>query len=316
MEGADAAIARLADTGALVLLYHAAFERPPQSMEHGLHNVRPGVIRAQVERLARRFRFVDVDFLANAPDPRGLAAVTFDDGYRCVFDNALPVLEDLGVPVTVYLNGSRFEGEAFWRDKVRFVENRGWVPEFEAFAGGEIRRQEGRRFYRYSKSPRVNSRRIDELLDRFLEHRGVSRDLPRLCVDDIDDLPGGDLVSYGNHGHRHYVLSSLTPEEQENEIARTQALLDRIAPRRTSRLFSVPFGAADDINAATAAALRARGYEVVLMSRNRAHGPPAEVHGIGAVERFMPRDDEFVFGLEALLDVRGVISLKKNSPIG
>src|SRR6476620_5774425 len=34
---------------------------------------------------------------------QGLVALTFDDGYRGVFESALPVLRDLGLPATVFV---------------------------------------------------------------------------------------------------------------------------------------------------------------------------------------------------------------------
>ncbi|MCZ7596508.1 MAG: polysaccharide deacetylase family protein [Gammaproteobacteria bacterium] len=136
---ATAAGAALAKDCGLVMLYHAVFERPPDALAGGLHNVRPSALRAQLEAVGRHFEFVDADTIAALPDPRGHAAVTFDDGYRSVFDSALPVLESLGIPFTVYLNGAAFDGAAFWRDKVRLVQAMGWVSEFESFMRGSCR---------------------------------------------------------------------------------------------------------------------------------------------------------------------------------
>lgn len=285
----DAELESLAAGGGLVLLYHAAFEAPPAVMASGLHNVRPTVIDAQLRHLSRHFDFVDVDSFAGMSDPRGHAAVTFDDGYRSVFEYALPVFESLGIPFTVYLNGTNFEGGGFWRDKVRFIGNMGWISEFESFMRG-IAVPAGQRFYRYTKLPEVNSRTMDAELDRFLEFKGATDRLPRLCVSDRGELPRHPLVSYGNHGHHHYVLSSLDPDDQVAEIERTRDLLETLEGRRISRLFSIPFGEARDVDRAACEALHTAGYHTMLMSRNRIQRCVSEMHGISVVERFMPKD--------------------------
>ena len=44
--------------------------------------------------------------LRRGRDVRGLAAITFDDGYHGVFARALPLLDSLGVPATVFIVGA------------------------------------------------------------------------------------------------------------------------------------------------------------------------------------------------------------------
>ncbi len=282
------ALETLAAERGLVLLYHATFERVPESLSGDLHNVPPTALAAQLEYLGRFFRFVDVDTLAAAEDRRGLAAVTFDDGYRCVIDEALPVFERLGIPLTIYLNGAAFCGRIFWRDKVRLLGVRNWVAEFERSMRG-IRPVPGRRFYRYSKMPLNNSARVDAELDRFLADRLAPGDLPAYWIDQLEDLPRHALVRYGNHGFHHYVMSSLDPGEQDREIGAGRRLLERLPAARRSGLFSLPFGDVGDFDAVTTRALRGHGYRRLLLSRGRLVGAPCAVHGIEVVERFMPR---------------------------
>jgi peptidoglycan/xylan/chitin deacetylase (PgdA/CDA1 family) len=82
----------------LVLCYHAVSE----SWESELA-VTPAQLDEQVGGLlARGYR--PATFLEAATGPRAplTLAVTFDDAYRSVFDLALPVLDRLGVPGSVY----------------------------------------------------------------------------------------------------------------------------------------------------------------------------------------------------------------------
>lgn len=72
-------------------------------------NVTPQRLRTQLsELLARGYvawplrRTLEV-CMTNKPVPRNVFVVTFDDGYQCVHQHALPVLQELSVPATVFL---------------------------------------------------------------------------------------------------------------------------------------------------------------------------------------------------------------------
>src|SRR5207245_14546 len=74
-------------------------------------------------RLAQAFRFVPLgDLLARhraGRSIRGLAAISFDDGYRGVLRHALPVLRQLGLPATVFVvAGALARTEPFWWDRL------------------------------------------------------------------------------------------------------------------------------------------------------------------------------------------------------
>jgi peptidoglycan/xylan/chitin deacetylase (PgdA/CDA1 family) len=75
----------------------------------------------QMGWLARHYQVVPLHELverlhANRP-LRGLAALTFDDGYAGVFEHAWPLLLDLGLPATVFIVADAPDaGAAFWWD--------------------------------------------------------------------------------------------------------------------------------------------------------------------------------------------------------
>ena len=94
----------------LVLGYHRVVEH----FDPKRHQTMPGMLvsRPMLERhldtLARRYRFVSVDELGEMleegrPADRPLAAVTFDDGYRDVYENAVPLLVRKGIPAAMFV---------------------------------------------------------------------------------------------------------------------------------------------------------------------------------------------------------------------
>jgi peptidoglycan/xylan/chitin deacetylase (PgdA/CDA1 family) len=83
----------------LILCYHAISETWPSGL-----GVKPEALREQIgDLLSRGYRgetFRDAVF-GDTPGP--VFAVTFDDGAMSVHDLALPIMEELGVPATVFL---------------------------------------------------------------------------------------------------------------------------------------------------------------------------------------------------------------------
>ncbi|MGB9965896.1 polysaccharide deacetylase family protein [Halobacterium hubeiense] len=89
---------RLTPTGNLILMYH--------SVGHAYGNpdgpITSRRLRDDLAYFDDRFRFVDLpDVLEAGDEPR--LAVTFDDGYHDFCTDALPVLESLDVPATLFV---------------------------------------------------------------------------------------------------------------------------------------------------------------------------------------------------------------------
>jgi peptidoglycan/xylan/chitin deacetylase (PgdA/CDA1 family) len=268
-----------------VLLYHSIAPKVDAWLEQGLDNVPPDFLYRQLSSLKRRFRVVDLEELASMKNRSGHAAVTFDDAYRNVTEWALPVLESLGVPATIFVNTSTLEGKVFWRDKIRYVINKGLSEDFLSYARG-IRRVEGVPFYKYTKMPCNNSKALDQELDGFFRERGIELEVGNLCVSSPSDLLNHPLLRYGNHGHSHYVMSSISEAEQREEIFKAKGILAGIDVRK-SRLFSLPFGGREDYDDSTLSLLAEAGYEGMLLSRG-ALTPATAPSGFLLLERFMP----------------------------
>lgn len=89
---------------AAILCYHHVADPPPGAPVRGLY-CRPRQFAGQVAWMARRgARFATLRDLARAASLRDGAAVvlTFDDGYRDVFEEAFPVLEAHRAPAVVF----------------------------------------------------------------------------------------------------------------------------------------------------------------------------------------------------------------------
>ena len=116
------AIARRLSSGGVILCYHniIAGTEAEASDSLGLH-MPLATFSKQMRWLASTYQTVPlkelVSRVSNGGSLRGVAAVTFDDGYAGVFENAWPVLRDLGIPATVFVVAEApGRDQRFWWD--------------------------------------------------------------------------------------------------------------------------------------------------------------------------------------------------------
>lgn len=78
--------------------------------------------RWQMRLLARCFNVLPLHAALAALDagtlPPRAVAITFDDGYRSVHDLALPVLQELGLPATVFVTSGYIGKGNMWNDRI------------------------------------------------------------------------------------------------------------------------------------------------------------------------------------------------------
>jgi peptidoglycan/xylan/chitin deacetylase (PgdA/CDA1 family) len=83
-----------------ILAYHMVDRRFDASITHVL----PRQFARQMEcALNLGFHFFTLHELLQAPDDAKNLALTFDDGFRSVYENAWPILKALGIPATVFM---------------------------------------------------------------------------------------------------------------------------------------------------------------------------------------------------------------------
>ena len=269
-----------------VLTYHACFKQCPCDVA-AVDNIEPDRLYEHLSALKKHFRFVPVDELLVADHPKGIAAVTFDDGYKSVIDEGLSVLVALDIPCTIFMNIAALQGRIFWRHKVQYIVTHGLEKECEA-AMRSPRKVPGLDFYRYLKHPSNHSKRVEEGIDAFLRSRGIELEHSHHLIDSDHYFVDHPLVYYGNHTYNHYVLSSLSYQEQYEEIRRAQEYLARIPNIKISSVFSLPFGDSEHLNSDTFSVLRELRYSSLAMNRGGLSWGVRTYDGVRVLERFSP----------------------------
>jgi peptidoglycan/xylan/chitin deacetylase (PgdA/CDA1 family) len=254
------ALARRLRRGGVILCYHNVVPdvEAPRAPAGGLHMAR-ATFERQLRWLSAHYTIVALDELVNriarGGPLRGVAALTFDDGYAGVFDVAWPLLHSLGIPATVFVvAGAPDRAEEFWWDHPAVVETQ----------------SDGRRDFWLS------ALRGDRTA--ILAAVGAPA-LPAAIPDACRPAPWPAIAcaaeqgfTIGAHSTTHRTLPRLDDRELAEEIGASrdtiQAKLD-IAPT----VFAYPYGVWDD---RVRRAVRAAGYRAALTLDAGANTPASD----------------------------------------
>lgn len=95
----------------MILGYHQVVTDIARTEREGVYSlaISAQTFRRQMEFVRQRYDVLTLDQTAQvlrgeARTERPAVVITFDDGYRNVYANAFPVLRELGLPATIYLN--------------------------------------------------------------------------------------------------------------------------------------------------------------------------------------------------------------------
>lgn len=218
------------------------------------HIVKVGMIREFIPATTDRF------IVANSK-----VAITFDDAYRDILDEAIPYLISKKIPATIFINSSTLAGGILWRDKLRLILDANLGKEFCTALpeGYDIRPDD---LYFKSKSPELNSAKVSAYIDSFVRQKGLGlKERLYLNARELSQLNGEESITLGNHTRNHYVLSSLSVEEQLEEIVGGLRDLEEYG-LDVSNIFAAPFGGYSTINKSSLNILEDTGYKGLLLT--------------------------------------------------
>ncbi|MBO1254790.1 polysaccharide deacetylase family protein [Alteromonas sp. 5E99-2] len=96
---------------AVILVYHHVSTATPPST-----SVSPAVFREHMAYITANHTVIDTKTLVeglrnNLPLPDNAVVITFDDGYNNILENAHPILSEMALPYTVFINPARIGNE-------------------------------------------------------------------------------------------------------------------------------------------------------------------------------------------------------------
>lgn len=258
------------DPPVLVLLYHrvTSLRSDPEMLA-----VAPDNFRAQMRYLKDTVPLVrfEEDW---AKLSKPAVCITFDDGYADNVLEALPILEEAGVPATFFVStGTIGTGSEFWWHELEriLLEKKGLPPDFTLEGGrcgrswttGSTReRQEC-----YHELIRImNDADVEPRTDWLVLLRrwagtgeGSANTHRAMTVEELRLLAGNSVVTIGAHTVSHTRLSSLSPDAQRHEITASKKQLEAWLGREISA-FSYPFGRRSDYTQQSISLCRQAGF--------------------------------------------------------
>jgi peptidoglycan/xylan/chitin deacetylase (PgdA/CDA1 family) len=237
---------------AVILMYHSISSGRPDPWDLC---VAPELFAEQAQLMQDRYRVVSLaelrHGLADGEPLSRSVVVTFDDGYRDNLLVAKPILEEHGLPATVFVaTGYVGSNRDFWWD------------ELESFcaAAGVASRELWLELTGLTQQERVE--RLDALWAAIDVPR-LESSLP-LSTGELERLGDGGLVGFGAHTVTHPHLSSLPLPAQRQEIEASKEFLAEIAGGPIKD-FSYPHG---DFSQSTLGLVQSAGFETACTTRS------------------------------------------------
>lgn len=292
-----------------VPVYHSIgnIKEESQILRGDIHNIRPDVFYDQIISLMKHYTFVTIDELvenfANRPRKnKRLLSITFDDGYKNVIVNALPVLNNLNIPSTLFYTAKFSKAELFWRDKVRYLINRSMIPSFIEFGkkrNPRFNELNESNFYGYSKSPGFLSG-ID--FEMIMNDYFIINSLPLFdeegiycSIEELKKIENSNFT-IGNHTWSHYLLTNLSKSDQYDQIKRCQDILTSEF-KNVSNVFCIPFGGKNAYNEDTIELIDELNYSGFLTvdSRDNCYYTKKSKSRPLEISRFLPTEEDFIY---------------------
>jgi peptidoglycan/xylan/chitin deacetylase (PgdA/CDA1 family) len=232
-----------------ILVFHEIHDDPDAEL-------RVGCSSRAFENLINIMRQSGMDFVTmdeamlriDEKKPTPFVTVTFDDGYRGTYERALPVLERLNVPFTIYVPTHAVTRELYaWWLGLRMLFKKQDVVTIDAM---------NQRFSCFDMRAKIAALRIvtnwvgkdfrpKDALRQTFESNGISlealSDKYFLNSEELRELAHRPLAVIGAHTTSHAALSLLSREDMEAEMSDNRDFLQNLTGKEVSH-FAYPYG--------------------------------------------------------------------------
>lgn len=276
--------------GALILVYHRVGDPGIDPFSTSVSAERFAQHLDVVRRTCTPVALADlVGALAKGSvSPRAIA-ITFDDGYADNLHVARPLLDEYGIPATVFVtSGLVGRPDPPWWDELAGlllgdrplptrIELRDGERERSWPAAAEQRRGLFRQIYRWLRA--MTDDRRAPLLAQLRDQAGPCPDMPQRMVttEELRALADDGLVSIGCHTRSHPVLSALDVEAQRMEIEPARQALREMTDQEVES-FAYPYGGRDDFDDRTIEIVRRAGFHCACTAEHGVALPGGDPH--------------------------------------
>lgn len=260
-----------------ILVFHSVVRDIARQLGQSIH-VQEDVLRDMVQHLQSTGRDIVTleEGMRRLADPasRHFVVLTFDDGYSNNLTNALPVLEALGAPFTVYVNSYMLNGECdvWWlglRDLLLAEDRVEMEPMGFTFSTASVEEKSQALLLITDwvhRDVASNAAALKRIFFRYgIDIASISRK-EALDLEELKRLSSHELVTIGGHAETHLPLNSLQEADVFGEMARNKRMLES-AIQREVRHFAYPFGERNTAGVREARIAKSVGFVTAVTTR-------------------------------------------------
>jgi peptidoglycan/xylan/chitin deacetylase (PgdA/CDA1 family) len=208
--------------------------------------------KIQVEYLMKHFKIISLEdvleFFRSGRIPDHSVLLTFDDGYRNVYQYAFPILKHYGVPALIFCTGNVLKGGSLWCDQLLDAVLRTRVTsaeiEGEIFRFREMRERLSVYENLIVGMQRDGSERRRDRLGEITNRLKVNveeNSMVYLRDNEIREMQAFG-IEFGSHTVNHPLLSAIMDSEKLKwEVVESIRVVEGITGRRCVS-FAYPFG--------------------------------------------------------------------------
>lgn len=280
----------------MILLYHLVFpdSTPKDTWNAGLV-LRLSDFKRQILWLKNRFEFLSLeDYLISSEEstlkPKKMVALTFDDGYRAVFDLVSPFLEEEQIPATFFVNTSHLQDNKLY-----------WFVYFNALCSERAYPSVNIDGNNYSLDNRKSSLAAWSYLISLARQSGdpiafsnefqnkyplppyIVHKYQGMTLSQIIGIGKSNIFSVGGHTHSHPYLDLLTERDQYLEIIENKQILENLISKPV-KFFAFTGG---EYNLDSLYAVKRAGFKAALALKPKNLGKEA-IFEIPRIEVYSP----------------------------
>ena len=244
--------------------------------------------RGALQTIGRVYRFISAaDIRAAFYEGRrfnGCCHICFDDGERSFHDLAMPVLQDLAIPATLFVSPGVLASEGnYWFQEVRFLRKQVGDATIKHEIAGVLGWDDAR-VAPFSVNSLLKSLRLAKIWQVIEATRQAHRlpSAPRYNIsqNELQALAGRELLTIGAHTMTHPILQNETDDESARQIRESIEALAGLIGRPVDT-FAYPNGATGlDYGPREQATLAACGIKLAFATDAGFFGPGTDPLGI------------------------------------
>lgn len=181
------------------------------------------------------YRFVSLDSMVRNlnkmrwPWQKKMVNISFDDGFRDIYEYAYPIFKKYNIPFTIYLTTAFPEGKAeiWWIQLEQLIANNTTLvvqdKEYQCRTADEKRQLFNELIQQIYKSSDTPNRVFEQWF------AGYQMDMAGLALtwDELAEMLSSGLLTVGSHTQSHPMLTKIPTEEVRQELLESKNLIEQ-----------------------------------------------------------------------------------------